>query len=92
MYMYVRVGAGGHWTCCLASGSHSPAPPLLRTALQTCCCPPAAVLKQVYTQLLVEVTNGRDLREAVQAAAKDVGLDLGASWLAREAVLLDLGC
>ncbi|EFN58988.1 hypothetical protein CHLNCDRAFT_137616 [Chlorella variabilis] len=34
---------------------------------------------QVYSQLLVEVTNGRDLREAVRSAAKDVGVDLDAA-------------
>jgi len=31
----------------------------------------------VYTQLLVEVAGGRDLRQAVSAAARSVGLDLG---------------
>jgi ADP-ribosylglycohydrolase len=31
---------------------------------------------KVYTQLLVEVAGGRDLRQAVSAAAKSVGLDL----------------
>lgn len=34
--------------------------------------PPA----QVYTQLLADVVMGRDLREAVMAAAADVGVDL----------------
>ena len=55
-----------------------------------CQCPPAAqeahLLSlpahrlQTYAQLLVEVANGRDLREAVKAAAKDVGVDLG-GWV-----------
>jgi hypothetical protein len=31
---------------------------------------------QVYSKLLVEVTQGRDLREAVRSAAKDIGMDL----------------
>jgi len=31
----------------------------------------------VYTQLLVEVTQGRDLKEALRATAADVGVDLG---------------
>ena len=52
-------------------------------------CPPAAQAHllslpahrlQTYAQLLVEVANGRDLREAVKAAAKDVGVDLG-GWM-----------
>ena len=34
-------------------------------------------LRQVYTRLLWEVTTGRELKEAVSAAAKDIGLDLG---------------
>lgn len=38
---------------------------------------PPFTLTQVYTQLLVEVAGGRDLRQAVSAAARSVGLDLG---------------
>lgn len=47
--------------------------PLLLPMLLCCC----TAVPQVYSQLLVEVTNGRDLREAVRSAAKDVGVDLG---------------
>lgn len=32
---------------------------------------------QVYSKLLWEVAGGRELKEAVSAAAKAIGLDLG---------------
>ena len=31
----------------------------------------------VYAQLLIDVAQGKDLKEAVRGAAKDVGVDLG---------------
>ena len=47
---------------------------------------------QVYTQLLVEVATGRDLRQAVSAAARSVGLDLGEATARRGAAQRVTAC